>query len=391
MAASVGRRPTPGRRARRRTSRRPARWARSRLTWSARDRRRRRDALQRPPLGDGRLHPARPNRVAQPTGIEYTDTGLARRHLLLPGHRRGRAPATSSDASNQASAMVTARHVAAGRLGHGPGSRRDRVGQRRADRRRVRRRRRSRACGSRSMAPSRQRQDTSAPYSAHWDSRAVANGPHDADRRRPRRRRQHAHVGPVTRNGRQHRRDRRRPAWWPRTASTRAAARPPPTAPAAGTAASPAPTWARHRALRRRALVRRRQRPGQGGRRRNARPHEWHDARGLGAADRGNSWRTHSLKEHGETSPTACTPTSTASRPNAQVFVGGRLRDVNGTAAGVEHVDAPGRDLRRRRTSACSSTAPQVGTFARRRARCRTRPGRCTSAATRRSANGSPA
>ena len=34
--------------------------------------------------------PGAANRIAQPTGTSYTDSGLARRHLLLQGGRRGR-------------------------------------------------------------------------------------------------------------------------------------------------------------------------------------------------------------------------------------------------------------------------------------------------------------
>ena len=48
--------------------------------------------------------PSAANRIAQPTGHELRGRRARRRHLLLPGHRRGRAPATSSRASNEASA-----------------------------------------------------------------------------------------------------------------------------------------------------------------------------------------------------------------------------------------------------------------------------------------------
>ena len=77
------------------------------LTWTRVDRQRRRHPLQRPPLDDDPASRPRPrNRIAQPTGTSYTDTGLARRHLLLQGHRRGRAGNVGA-ASNEATATVT--------------------------------------------------------------------------------------------------------------------------------------------------------------------------------------------------------------------------------------------------------------------------------------------
>ncbi len=53
------------------------------------DRQRRRRPLQRLPLDTAGFTPSTANRIAQPTGTTYTDTGRGR-HLLLQGRRRGR-------------------------------------------------------------------------------------------------------------------------------------------------------------------------------------------------------------------------------------------------------------------------------------------------------------
>ncbi len=51
---------------------------------------------------------------------------------------------------------------------------------------------------------------------------------------------------------------------------------------------------------------------------------------------------------------------SNASRPDAGVIAGGSYGDAYGTAAlADQHLDAPGRDLRRQRRSASTSTAPR--------------------------------
>ena len=82
------------------------------------------------------------------------------------------------------------------------------------------------------------------------------------------------------------------------------------------------------------------------------------------------------------TSSTACTRTRARSRPNAQVFVAGSDRNVNGTAqVAAEHVDAPRRDLRRRQPPPLRERHAG-GRDRADRARSRPRPARCASAAT---------
>ena len=58
------------------------------LDGGERQRRRRRYNVHRGTTAG--LHPDGGNRIAQPTGTSYADTGLAAGHLLLPRHRRGR-------------------------------------------------------------------------------------------------------------------------------------------------------------------------------------------------------------------------------------------------------------------------------------------------------------
>ena len=86
------------------------------------DRQRRRHALQRPPRHDGRLHADAANRIAQPTGTSYTDTGLTP-DVLLQGHCRGRA-GNIGPASNEASATVAGERAVAA-YGFDAGSRDD--------------------------------------------------------------------------------------------------------------------------------------------------------------------------------------------------------------------------------------------------------------------------
>ena len=222
------------------------------------------------------------NRVGQPTGTSFTDSGSPAAPTTTWSQAEDQAGNLSTP-SAEAHATVTGGLHGADRLDHRAGRRRHRPGLDHRDReRRRRRRRRRRAVQARRRQP--RREDTSAPYSVAWDTTAAANGAHT--------------LSAVARDA----------AGNTRTATTVSVTvsntGPPPAAPRrrlrlrrglrhdrrrrsgrsnTGTIAGGAVRTTTTGEVRRRAHLRRRQRPDHGARRQLARPHQRDDARGLGA------------------------------------------------------------------------------------------------------------
>ena len=103
-------RPTRRRRARRARSTATGGLGQVSLRWGAGDGQRRRRPLQRPPLDDAPAsRRATANRIAQPTRHELHRHRARRRDdVLLQGHRRGRAPATSGPPATRRARTPTA-------------------------------------------------------------------------------------------------------------------------------------------------------------------------------------------------------------------------------------------------------------------------------------------
>ena len=159
-------------------------------------------------------------------------------------------------------------------------------------------------------------EDTSAPYEvelghAHGEPRRA-----HALRGRPRRRRQHAHVGERGGDRGQQRARTHRAGGRVRLRRGQRAHRHRPLAQRQHGNHLRRHQGAR-RPLRRGALVRRRERLGDGGRRGLARSHDRHDARGLGAAERGRQLRGERCCSRSSpgTWSTRCTPTRARTGP----------------------------------------------------------------------------
>ena len=114
------------------------------------------------------------------------------------------------------------------------------------------------------------------------------------------------------------------------------------------------------RQVRQRAHLQRHEQHRQRPRLELARPHDRHDARGLGAADHArHSWRTVILKEQPGYYAYALYANTGTNRPERQRRHRRHDRDLRGTAAlAAEHLDAPRRDLRRHDARALRQRRP---------------------------------
>ena len=377
--AQRDRSPTRPRRRRRAASQPSAAGTLGLAQLDGRDRQRRRRPLQRPPRRRrAGFTPSAANRIAQPTGTSYTDTGLAARHVLLQGDRRGR------------------------RRQRRPGLEHRERDDRGHDRRRPRPAGLTATGGAGQAALS---------WTASTDNVGVValqRPPLDDRRLHAVDRRTGSHSRPA--------RATRTPVSPPAPTSTRSPPRTPPATSAprrprrsptstarrrrglvaaygfdagSGTTAADQSGNGQHRharerhvgrcgsrQVRQRALVQRHERARDRRRLGVARSDDRHDARGLGQADVGSAGSTRSSSRSARaTSSTACTRAPTSNRPQSQVTVGSITSSSTAPhAIPAGRLDAP----RRRRTTAATQrlyvNGTQVAHAARPPARSSPRP-----------------